>query len=360
MIDEQKIPQFPKDEISLKELIIYSRIYGSAIKKVWWRILLLAIVLSLTSYLYFSAKPSLYEARLTFMLNEDEGNYLNGMTSILGQFGLPISNQRVNISKVLELSTSRKIIQKAIFKKEEVGGEMDFLANHLLDVYGFGEKWSNSKSGISNLKFSHTDYKEFSINENFVLQSLCIAIAGTPANRSNALLETDFGQNTTIMSYVMTTEDEDLSYHLTNAIFNATSDFYVEKSTEKQQITHKVLLTKRDSTLKMLDEMEYQFADLSDRSSGLFSKRAEVKRERARAEMIQISSGLAKLEENIALTEFAIENNTPILQIIDAPIFPLKEVKIGWNKSVLIGFLSGLILGIFLSIIAKFYDLTIK
>ena len=213
---------------------------------------------------------------------------------------------------------------------------------------------------MENFQFEYSTFKDFTNNENFALRSLCLLIARTPANRDNALLATDYGQNTTLMSYVIKTESEDISYHLTNTIFDATSDFYIEKSIEKHQSTLSVLLSKRDSALRELDKLEYRFADLSDRSSGLFSKKTEVRRERARTEMLQMSAGIAKLEENIALTEFAIENSTPILQVIDAPILPLKEIRMGSLKSVFLGFFGGLVLGGILILLFRFYSLTVE
>jgi hypothetical protein len=348
---------YTKDEISLKELIEYFGAYFGALKKGVIFILILGIASAAISYLYFSSKPVNYQARLSFMLNEDESNPISGMNSILGQFGLPVINQRVNISKLLELTKSRKIIQDALFEKKKIDGKNTYLANHFIEAYEMSDGWSSEYPEMKEFMFSHDSIESFNNYENFALQSLCTLIGGTPANRSKALLETDFGQNTTIMSYVVNTRNELISYHLTNCLFEATSDFYIDKSIERQKTTYEVLVVKRDSLRKEYDRLEFLYADLSDRATGLFSKKQDIKRDRTRAEMLQLSSGLAKLEENIAFVEFSIEDSTPILQVIDAPLLPLKELKVSAFMSIFLGFAAGTILGSLMVLFRKFYAL---
>ncbi|MEE9371544.1 MAG: hypothetical protein V3V00_00665 [Saprospiraceae bacterium] len=343
---DNQTPQYRKEELTLGEVIQYGGAYLKSIKKYFVHILVFTILCTALSFFYYSSKPSLYKARLSFMLDEDEGSSLSGMNTILGQLGFPIMNQRINISKVLELSLSRKIIQEAIFIKIQTPNGSGFLANHIISTYSLDKNWTNEEMDMAGFRFSHSEVDSFTAAENKALRNIAVMISGTPANRKNALIQTDYGQNTTIMSYVTHSEDEIISYHLTKAVFDATSSFYVEKALEKQKSTFVVLSSKKDSLLKEYNRLEYRYADLSDRSTGIFSKKLDIKKDRARAEMLRLGNGLSKLEENIALVEFGIENSTPVLQIIDAPIFPLEEVHISKIKSLLIGGLIGLIISI--------------
>lgn len=353
---DSKSQSYRKDELTLEEVILRGGTYIKALRKHYWYILAAVIIFSAASFLYYSSKPPLYKARLSFMLNEDEGSQLTSMNAILGQLGFPIVNQRINISKVLELSLSRKIVQNAIFKEIETESGVDLLANHIINKYDLVDSWSKNDNDMSGFMFSHGIVDSFSTIENKALKDLAVMIAGTPANRKSALIETDYGQNTTIMSYVTHSIDENISYHLTNNIFQATSDFYVEKSIEKQKSTYSVLSAKRDSLRKEYNKIEFQYAQLSEKSMGLFSKSVEIKRDRLRGEMLQLSSGLAKLEENIALVEFGIENNTPILQVIDAPILPLEEVSTGTFRSLLIGGVFGFAISFTLIMLLTFWQ----
>ena len=335
---------YRKDELTLGEVIHWGGVYLRPIKKYFGYIIGFTLFCAALSFYYYSNQPTLYKARLSFMLNEDESSQMTSMNTILGQLGFPIINQRVNISKVLELSLSRKIVQDAIFNKIKTENGLDYLANHIISEYELADKWAKNNKEMAGFTFDHSQIDSFDQKENIALRSLSVMIAGTPANRKNALIETDYGQNTTIMSYVTHSIDELISYHLTNSIFESTSNFYVEKTIEKQQATYDVLTSKKDSLIKIYDNLENQYAIMSDRSTGLFSSKMDIKKDRIRAEMLQMSSGLAKLEENIALVEFGIENNTPILQTIDAPILPLEEVSTSKLKSILIGAIVGFIL----------------
>lgn len=355
-MDNQK-KSYRTDELTLGEVIDIGGLYLKGIQKNIFRILILSGICALASFFYYHSKPPLYKARLSFMLNDDESSQMSNVSAILGQFGLPIMNQRINISKVLELSLSRKIIQNAIFNKIETLDGSDFIANHIIKVYSLDDEWTTETRDMSEFRFFHANVDSFGLKENVALRALAKMIAGTPANRQNALLESDYGQNTTIMSFVTHSEDEAISYYLTKAVFDATSDFYVEKSIETQAVTYKVLSTKRDSLLEEYNKLESVYTSLSDRSSGLFSNKMDIKKDRARSEMLQLSSGLAKLEEQLSLVSFGIENNTPILQVIDSPILPLEEVRTGRIKSILIGLGFGLLLGFCVVIFFEFSKL---
>ena len=341
MNSQEQPKEYRKDEISLSELMEYGSVYFNAICRSWIIILLSGILLAAASAFYFSTKPVLYQARLTFMLDEDGSNQIAGMSGILGQLGVPFMGPRINISKVLELSKSRKIIQDALLTKVEVSERMDYLANHIIDQYELTTRWENYNDEFRDFRFITVAEDSFDRLDNYAIMRLCELVAGTPANRENAFLETDYGQNTAIMSYVVETMNEEISYHLTRELFHSTSDFYIKSSIEKQKNTYDVLFEKRDSVQQIYDELERQYVVLSDRAQGLFTNQNAVKRERIRAEMLQIGSAMSKLEENLAIVEFAIENSTPVLQKIDSPLLPLKEIKTSLTRAILLGIVAG-------------------
>lgn len=352
------LPEYRKDEISLSELIESGTIYFRAIRRSWLLLLISGIVVAGASAFYFANQPAVYQARLSFMLDEEGGSQMAGMNGILGQLGIPIIGSRINISKLLELSKSRKIVQEALFVEVQINNKTDYLANHIIEEYELDTKWENYDEGLKGFRFVSADQSTFGPLENYVVKRICDLVAGTPANRKNAFLETDYGQNTTIMSFVVETTNELISYHLTREIFNATSKFYVESSIEKHQNTFDVLTEKRDSVQQMYDKFEKQFVVLSDRSQGLFTNQNTVKRERVRAEMIQIGSAIAKVEENLAIVEFAIENSTPVLQVIDAPLLPLNELKVSIRKAIFLGFSGGVLIGLIIVLFRTFIEIS--
>ena len=82
-------------------------------------------------------------ARLTFFIKRRDGPSAGSITGLLGQFGLAgTSSGKVSFDKIVELSRSMRIANKALFQKAVVGGKEDYIANHIIDIYKFRKEWS--------------------------------------------------------------------------------------------------------------------------------------------------------------------------------------------------------------------------
>ncbi len=133
-----------EQEISIKELILKISEYYLAIRKGWK--ILLFFVIPIVAFLVYKTymTPIAYKATYTFMINEDEGGGVNPVSSILGSFGFGGGSKSThNLDKILELSTSREIIGLALFEKVEIGGQSDYFANHIIELFEYEMDWDD-------------------------------------------------------------------------------------------------------------------------------------------------------------------------------------------------------------------------
>ena len=344
------------DEISLRDLIFKLK---SFVAEVWryWHIPALCIVLvcAFQVYKYFTFEP-VYPAKITFSVDEDEGGSAQGLTGILGQFGLgSVRPSRYNLDKILALSKSRRVIEHTLFSKLELDGKEDFLANHMMIEYDL--KTPGTKKGESGnvFQFTHDSLAIFNRTENEMLITLYNFIIGPPENPKEALISADYNEDTNIMSLSVSTTNEALSIALAKRMFESLSDYYVNKAIEKQLKTYTVVSAKKDSVLTVLKGTEYQLANFKDSHRGLLMRTDQINELRLQREITALSAMYAEVLKNTEVADFSLKNKMPFIQVIDSPLSPIQPTQISLLRKLILGILIGGIIGSVLVVGRKIY-----
>jgi hypothetical protein len=330
------------EEISLRDLIFKLRSFAQEVIR-YWRIPAFCILLGISYqlYTYFTYTP-VYPARITFSVDEDEGGSSPGLTGILGQFGLgSVRPSRYNLDKILALSKSRRVIEQTLFHKLEIGGKNDFLANHMIRVYHLNGKDEKGSEGKAPFYFSHDSLSRFGREENEMLMALYGFIIGPPEDPKKALISADYNEDTNIMSIDVSTTDEALSLALAQRMFEALSDYYINKAIEKQLKTYTVVSAKKDSVLAVLKATEYQLASFKDSHRGLVMRTDQLSELRLQREITALSAMYAEVLKNTEVADFSLKNKMPFIQIIDAPLSPIQPTELSLIRKLLIGILIG-------------------
>ena len=338
------MPQPKQDgEITLQDVILKVKEYYTVLLSRW--MILLFVILVFTSYFGYKAwiKPIYYQAKLTFMLNEDEGG--GGISSILGQFGglLGGGNGDYQLDKILEIARSRRIISSALFEKANLNGRDDYYANHVINTQKLHRKWKKDKL-LQNFQFTNADQSKFSIQENKALLALYAEfIGGEGVDRP--IFGATLNEDTGIMTLSAATSDEMLSIYLLNTLYRKVSEFYISKSTERESQTLAILIQKRDSIGRALYNNDYTTANFEDQNMGILLQQDKVPVKRYQRNNQILSGVYAESIKNVELAEFALKTNTPFLTQLDVPIAPIKPGPRGRAKALITGFVLGLSLG---------------
>lgn len=356
-MDQGNLKEIDNDEITLKELVLIFKEYSNEILASWK---LIAIIGVLTASLFLwraATKSEKYTARLTFMINEDQGGQGGGISSILGTFGFGGGGGEYNLEKIIELTRSRNIIQKALFTKNQ---QSEFLANQIIDVYDFHEKWDEDTTGMKNFSFAHGNFSDFSKLENKALLSVYNKVIGNSSEGIEGLLEIFYQEETSILNMSISSQKETLSIDLLKSIYDFLSDFYIEKRTEKPLHTYQTLKIKVDSIKAVLDQTEYALAREVDTGRGLMSEASKINKERLKRNVQMLSIAYGKALENLEIADFSLKNAMPFFQVIDTPLSPIKPFRESKVKAIIIGaFLGGLLLVLFV-ILRKIYRDAVK
>jgi len=348
MEQDNRTRYIEEQELTLKELMGVLKEYSVEIlynKKI---VLFIMVIVGVLFGGQFFIKPNTYRAKMTFMLNEDEGGKGSAIASVLGQFGIPGSKSEFNLAKILELSKSRRIIQRSIFKKMTIDEKDDFLANHIIRLYDFHETWKDSQHGLTDFLFTEKDPLTFSKLENRALKTIVTKVIGNAEQGIEGLFYTSLDEGTSIMDFSVISVSEPFSIELVKHIYLELSEFYVEKSIERQKKTYDLLDSKVDSLSKELSSKQYQLLNFEDTNRGLTLNRYKARKLGIQTDIQILGIAYGKAIENMQVADFSLKNSTPFFQEIDYPIAPLAP-SYTW-KVLLKKFILGTFIGGFIAI----------
>jgi hypothetical protein len=362
------------DEITLKELLLKLYEYGREIRKRWYIIFLFCIpTTGFMLYKAFTNRPE-YIAKLSFMVNSDDSKSVGGAAaSILGQFGLGGGDSKDNLDKILALSKTNTILEKALFKKVSVNGVTDCYANQLIRDLLFHKEWEKDTTGLKGFLFSTTDldkpnrkesltgylYSEENTNkftrvESNALKRLINKLVGNDGEV--ALFNSSYDKKTGIMILTLNTYSEDLSIKLLEEIYLQLSKFYIDKTIEKQRRSYELISAKADSIEAALNGVEYRQADFEDHNRMVLFEKAKLPKLRLNRDRTILNLMYSEAIKNQELAEFSLKNKIPYVQAIDTPFPPIKPVQQSKAKALIIGLAFGFLLGVIFIMIRMVYQ----
>ena len=349
MNNEPQEARHPKDDITLKYLLISLKSNFLEIVKNWKLIVILLAIALFYQTLSFLNTLDRYPAKLSFMVNEDPGQQYNAINGVLGQFGLGAPTSDYNLDKILELVKSRRISQSVLMSYALIDDRNELLANHYIEHLVNLDKWDRSRwytnllskdSSVGELrdfKFRNDSIDYSDQLENKALKKIYRDMVGNQERGIVGSLKSDYSESSGIMSIEISTYNEALSIALTNMYFEKLSDFYIEKSIEKQKKTYDIIKTKYDSISTALRGAELALANFRDSNKGIFSNRALIQEGQLRNQITFLTAGLVEATKNLEAADFSLQSKTPFIQLIDAPIPPLDSDKRSLVRSYSVG-----------------------
>ncbi|MEY4902687.1 MAG: hypothetical protein RLZZ292_502 [Bacteroidota bacterium] len=339
------------DEITLKELIVKVKEYFQEVKRNWFLVgIFCTLGVAALLYKYFT-DPVEYKATMTFMVNSPEGGSgMAGAASILSSLGMG-GAEKDNLDKILAMSKSMRIINETVLTKAKVDGEYDFLANHLIKRYEYHTKAWKKDPDLKDFLFKRSNTDSFSLIERKAIKAIFAQVAGS--EKVEGLMSNSQSRQTQIMTMNVTTTSDELSVALTRALFETLSAFYIDKATQREKETFRLVKTKADSIKRALNGSDYAAAKFEDTHRGLFMETVKVPNRQLGRDVGRLTMMYGEAIKNLEMSDFALKNRTPYVQPIDEPFSPIKAADRSWKRAIIIGLALGGILGSLYVIIRK-------
>ena len=343
--------QHTNDEISLKELIDKGKEWWHYLLSQWKIILLAGIIGAALGLAYSFSKKPIYTATLSFALEDEKGGGgLGGALGLASSFGIDLGSGGGSIftgSNLTELFKSRAMVEQTLLSPVVVEGKTISLAEMYIQNQEWRKKW-NEKPKLASIQFlPDTKRKYFTRVHDSILGVMYQDLSKTGLSVGQK------DKKISIITIDVNSTNELFSKYFTEALVKEVSDFYVTTKSKKARMNMDILERQTDSIRRELNGAITGVAVAND-NTFMLNPALNVRRAPSARRQVDVQANTAILTELVKQTELAkvtVRKETPLIQVIDQPILPLKKEKFGKAKGIVMGgFLAGFLLVIFLII----------
>jgi hypothetical protein len=322
---------------SIKEIYENILYFLNDLKKRWY--LLLAFGLAGGAYLWYYAATSdvHYEAKLSFVV-KNETSSSGGMDDVLSQLGWSGSQSTTNMAKITKIALSKSVIMEAMYDSVVIKGRSDLMANHMVDIYGYTDKWGKINNGFKKFEISRK-YSDSSRAQNSAFNSILNLVRGR--NGPNSMFTITSDDNTDVVTFDIRTRDEELSYYLGTHIYQSLNNFYVEDDKKGASEAVAVLKRETDSVSRLLKSKEYQLANTVDRNYGIILSKNQVNQDVIRRDIEMLTALYTQMRQRLESNQFGLRYSTSMFEVLENPVLPLDRKE----KSTFIYGLIGMSIG---------------
>jgi uncharacterized protein involved in exopolysaccharide biosynthesis len=339
------IQNIEQDEISLKELILKIKDWYRFLLSKWVVLVAAGIIGGAIGVGYaFMQKPT-YTANLSFALEDEKqgGGGLSGALGLASSLGIDLGTSAGGAfsgANLIELMKSRKIVEKALLNPITVSGKTQSLAQYYINFNELNKNWSKN-SALKNIVFEvDADRSNYTLQQDSILGNLYSSIAG--ANGLLSVAQKD--KKISIINIEVKSSNELFSKTFTESIAKEVSGYYIEIKSKKARQNMEILQHQTDSIRAELNGAITGVASAADNTFGLNPAMLVRKTPGTRRQVdVQANTAiLTQLVTNLEMAKVSLRKETPLIQVIDKPILPLKKEKVGKLRSLILGgFLAG-------------------
>lgn len=330
----EKTPPIKSNEISTKQVIL-------KIKEIWhflwskWLIILVAGLLggAFGLTLSFIIKPK-YTATLTFAVTDEKSSPLGAYAGLASMAGLDLGGGGSDLfssDNIMELMKSQRMLENSLLSPLEVDGKNMTLIEHYITFKKLRKKW-DKKPNLANIHYEvNCVPAKFSRIQDSIIGTVCKDLV----DNSISIGKPD--KKLSIIESKITTTDEIFSKHFLEDLIANVSDFYIETKTKRLKQNVDILQSRADSLSNILTSSTLSIASLTDQNINPAKAVVNVGRARKQIDLQVAGAVYGEVVKQLELSKVTLLKETPLIQVIDAPVYPLFKEKLGKAKGIILG-----------------------
>ncbi|WP_158828333.1 Wzz/FepE/Etk N-terminal domain-containing protein [Mucilaginibacter lacusdianchii] len=343
-----------QEEITLKEVILKSRRLIYDLLRNWIYIVIAIIIGCVAGVFYASFKHYIYTAKCTFVLEEGESqSKLRSYSGIASMMGIDAggSSGLFQGDNIIELYKSRSMIEKTLLSRATIKGKPQLLIDRYIEANGLRKFWAEKDPAVKNIQFD-TDKARFTIKHDSIITQVVNDI-----NKNYMEVERP-DKNLNIINVTVKGGDEPFVKEFNDRIVTNVNAFYVQTKTKK--ILDNIALLKRqtDSLRNAMSSSMRGVAAAADANPNpnpaLQSLRVPSQRRQVDVQANQTI--YAEAVANLEVSKMSLRNESPLIQIIDSPLYPLEKAKLSKTKAAIMGGLLAFILTTVFLVTRRFFN----
>lgn len=293
--------------------------------------------------IYRAMQKPAYAAATTFILEEKSANG-GGLAGLASQVGLDLGSLGSGSSlftgdNILDIIKSRVIIEKVLLTPIS-GSSGKTLADLYLEFSGLGENLPSPVSfaipAVSASVAAHSVYQDSVL---YVLYEQ-IAKKNVSVDRLN--------KKGSIFKIVTVSQNQVFSKNFAERLLKETTTYYVNVKTSSALANVKRLQARGDSLLRVLNAKSYTAASFQILDPNVAFKSMSVPAEVSSRDKSIVFSIYAEVTKNLEMSRIALVSQTPVIQLLDVPKYPLMDDRKSYAFLGIAGLLAGLLVGFFL------------
>jgi hypothetical protein len=295
---------------------------------------ILGLVLPL---IYRAFQKPAYAASTTFILEEKSAGG-GGLAGIASQVGLDLGSLGSGSSlftgdNILDIIKSRVIIEKVLLTPIS-GNSGKTLADLYVEFSGLGERLPAPISFAS--LGAHSVYQDSVL---YVMYEQ-IAKKNVSVDRLN--------KKGSIFKIVTISQNQVFSKNFAERLLKETTTYYVNVKTSSALANVQRLQARGDSLLRVLNAKSYNAASFQILDPNVAYKSMSVPAEVSSRDKSIVFSIYAEVTKNLEMSRIALVSQTPVIQLLDVPKYPLMDDRKSYLFLGLVGFIAGIFAAIFL------------
>jgi uncharacterized protein involved in exopolysaccharide biosynthesis len=301
-------------------------------------IFLVIIITSALGLLYGKLQPSTYKATCTFIVEDKSGKGGGGLSGLASQFGIDVGGLTgggaglFDGDNILEIIKSRAIIEKVLLTKmeEPASSKGQTIADYYIQIENLAPAFESKNINVKSLNFAGlTEGAKHTIQQDSILYILYTRI------NKNLNVEKK-NKKSTIITLEVVSGNQVFSKVFAEEVLKQTSDLYVDIKTGN-------LSRSIDRIQQKADSLQRSLSNIYQNSFQINSSRTEL----SNRDKTFSSTLYAEVVKNLETLKLSLINQTPVIQVLDTPKFPLFDQRTPARYSLLIGFAIGFVLSFF-------------
>ena len=336
------------DTITLRELIKRLEQFLGYLLSNWKSVIIGSILFTFLLLAYTFLKAPTYTARTTFVLENEGGDGLGQFSSLASLAGVNVgglseSGALFQIDNIQELYKSRRMIEKTLLSScSHLDHEL--LIYHYATAQKLIEKW-NKRLRPEDLDFTKPRNQYSRVQDSLLMEM-------TEMIQESNLFVSKPSRKLSILDVSVVHKDETLAKEFDQELVRNVNEFYVETRTKKARENLSLLQNQTDSVKKVLDTKVFELAEASQmlpNANPLYATN-QVPIRKLSIDVQTSGAVYAEMVKNLEVSKITLRNTTPLIQIIDEPILPLKDTSWSLLKTIVLGIMiGGLLMLTFLS-----------
>jgi uncharacterized protein involved in exopolysaccharide biosynthesis len=315
--------------------------------------LYITFITSALGLLYGKLQPSTYKATSTFIVEDKSGKGGGGLSGLASQFGIDVGGLTgggaglFDGDNILEIIKSRAIIEKVLLTKMDDASPAkgQTIADYYIQINDLASALESKNINVKSLNFAGlSEGAKHTVQQDSILYILF--------SRINKDISVDKkNKKSTIITLEVVSGDQVFSKIFTEELLKQTSDLYIDIKTGNLSRSINKIQQKADSLQNSLTGI-YQKSFQAENATKLYNVNSSLRINTSQTEIAArdktVSSTLyAEVVKNLETLKLSLINQTPVIQILDTPKYPLFDQRTPARYSLIIGFAIGFVLSFF-------------